>query len=112
MVWGSGVTTPNLRWLDGTEMPVKIYVHPFSEGDGSITVEWLRDETRWVDFAYPGFLPEFGTFDQPYNTFAEGTDKVSHGGTLKIKTGSSVETGTVVKRMTIEAYGGPVTIGR
>jgi hypothetical protein len=110
-VWGSGVTTPNLRWLDTTEMPVKLHVHPFSPGDGSITVEWLRDETTWVDFAYFGFF-EFGAFVFPYNTFAEGTAAVPHGGTLKIKAGASSESGTVAKRVTIEAYGGPVTIGR
>jgi M6 family metalloprotease-like protein len=111
IVWATGQTTPNLRWLDGSEMPVRIYVHPFSEGDGSITIEWLRDELDWVDFAYFGFF-EFGTFDFPFNTLAEGVTTVPRGGTINLKTGSSSETASVTKRVRLQAYGGPVTIGR
>jgi M6 family metalloprotease-like protein len=109
-VWAGGVTTPNLRWLDGTAMPVRLYVHPFTPGDGSITVEWLRDETVWVDFAYTGL--EDGTFDSPYDHFSEGVDAVPHGGTVKVKPGSKRESVSISKRVRIEAYAGPVTIGR
>lgn len=111
VVWGSGETTPNLRWLDGSEMPVRIYVHPFSLGDGSITIEWLRDESYWVDFAYTGIF-EFGTFELPFNTLAEGVTAVPHGGTIHLKAGSGNETASVTKRVRLQAYGGPVTIGR
>ena len=111
LLWGSGVTTPYLRWLDGTATATRIFVRSFSPGDPTITVEWLAEGDVWVDFAYPGLF-EFGTFDLPYNTFAEGITKVPHGGTLKIKAGATNETGTVSKRVRIEAYGGPVSIGR
>ena len=44
--------------------------------------------------------------------FAEGISAVSYGGHLKIKKGQTSERGFVGKRMTIESYGGPVTIGQ
>jgi hypothetical protein len=43
---------------------------------------------------------------------AEGLNAVGYGGTLKIKAGISSEKPHVTKLMTIEAYGGPVTLGR
>ncbi|MEW6741770.1 MAG: calcium-binding protein [Planctomycetota bacterium] len=64
----------------------------------------------WVDFTYVG--TETGCFDSPYNTLAEGIAAVLSGGTLMIKTGSTSETPTVTKAMTLEAYGGAVTIGQ
>jgi M6 family metalloprotease-like protein len=111
LVWGGGSTTPYLKWLDGTATSTRIFVRPFSPGDPFITVEWLTDGDTWVDFAYSGIF-EFGTFDFPFNTFAEGQSAVPHGGTLKIKHSSSSEKPSVSKRVRIEAYGGPVTIGR
>ena len=65
----------------------------------------------WVDFAYGGLF-EFGTFGLPYNTLVEGVDAVAYNGTLRIKAGSRNETATISKKMTIAAFGGPVTIGR
>jgi M6 family metalloprotease-like protein len=109
-VWAGGVTTPNLRWLDGTAMPVRIYVHPFAPGDGSITVEWLREETVWVEFGYTGL--ERGTFENPYHLFGEGVGAVPHGGTVRVKRGNNRETVSISKRVRVEAYDGPVTIGR
>lgn len=66
---------------------------------------------EWVDFNYQGDT-ERGTFDQPHNTLVEGLNTVGHGGTLKIKTGARNETALISKKLVIEAYGGPVTIGR
>lgn len=109
-VWTSDLTTPNLRWFDGTETPTRIHVRPFSSGDASITVEWLSELDTWVDFNYGG--SENGSFNNPFNTLAEGTNAVSYGGYLHIKTGSSPETATIKKPMTIQAYHGVVTIGR
>lgn len=74
------------------------------------TVNIGRNEV-WVDFNYPG-PPELGTFDLPYNTLAQGVNAVAYDGTLKIKTGSRNETAMISRKMRIEAYGGPVTIGR
>jgi hypothetical protein len=63
----------------------------------------------WVDFAHTG--TEDGSFGRPYNTLAEGTAAVLVGGVLNIKSGSSGETMTITKAMTINASGGSVTIG-
>lgn len=110
LVWGSGMTTPYLKWLDGTTTATKLFVRPFSPGDSFITIEWITDGDVWVDFLYAG--TESGSFTQPFNTFAEGKVAVPHGGTLHIKSGTTNETTSVSKRMKIQAYGGPVTIGR
>jgi hypothetical protein len=107
-VWGSGTSTPPLRFYAGWETLTRINIHPFTAGDASITVEWVCD--AWTDFNYSG--PEDGNFDRPFNTFAEGVNAVCPGGTLHIKTGSSAETASINKRMTIKAYNGLVTVGR
>ena len=64
-----------------------------------------------MDFNYFGFF-EFGLFDFPFNTLTEGLNAVSYGGSLNIKSGSTPETAAIAKRMTIQAFGGPVTLGR
>jgi hypothetical protein len=112
--WHGGDTTPYLGWLDGTPTRTRIYVHPFSVGAPDITVEWISESETWVDFAYPGgiFFPEFGTFFNPFNTLAEGVGFASHGGVLRIKSGTTPETAYINKRLFIDSYGGPVTIGR
>src|SRR5262249_13648341 len=86
-MWTGGMVTPNLRWLDGTFTQTRIEVHPFSPGDDAITVEWLTEATVWIDFRYPAdlFHPEFGTFENPFNTVAEGLAVVPWGGGLKFK---------------------------
>jgi hypothetical protein len=66
----------------------------------------------WVDFNYGGFF-QFGTYFLPYNTLAQGLNGVAVGGTIKIKTaGTTAETMTISKPMTIVAVGGPATIGK
>jgi len=64
----------------------------------------------WVDFNYSG--TESGTFDQPYNTLAEGVAAANSGDTICMKPGSSPETITITKAVTLRACGGPVTIGQ
>ncbi|MEI7940280.1 MAG: hypothetical protein WCK27_26655 [Verrucomicrobiota bacterium] len=108
--WGSGATTPPLRYYDGVESRTRLVVHPFQSGADEITVEIQPNFDVWVDFAYGG--TEEGSFERPFNTFAEGVDMVDPDGILHIKTGNSSETRKVTKQMKIEAYGGPVTIGR
>lgn len=68
-----------------------------------------RPGNIWVDFAYSG--PEFGCFEQPYNTLSEGVSHVPEDGTLIFKAGSSSETAVISKRMTLKAFGGIVRIG-
>jgi hypothetical protein len=65
----------------------------------------------WVDFSYTGVL-QFGTYPFPYKTMAQGTQAVTAGGRICIKSGISHETLTVSKAMSITAIGGPATIGR
>lgn len=110
-VWTNGMTTPSLRWRDGTATPVSVYVHPFTVGDASITIEWLNPTAEtWVDFGYAGI--EEGTFSRPFNTIAEGASGVAWGGTLNIKTGRSPEAAGINRRMRLQSYNGPVVIGR
>ncbi len=109
-LWPGDRNTPCLTWYDGTYAPVYLHIRPFSRGDDTVTVEWSFPGDTWVKFDHTG--TENGTFEYPYNTMAEGLDAVPHGGTLHIFSGSTPETPVVTKRMRIEAYGGPVTIGR
>jgi len=89
---------------------VAITVLDFNTTLSTATVNIGRNEV-WVDFNYQG-ATELGTFGFPYNTLAEGVNIVAYNGTLKIKAGSRNETATVSRKMNIEAYGGPVTIGQ
>lgn len=108
-LWGSGSTTPNLRWINGTPTLTTIHVRPFNPGDNSITVEWLSAKDTWVDFNFTG--SESGTFDNPFKTMTAGLNAVSYGGNLHIKSGSSSETPTITKPMKIVGYNGPATVG-
>jgi hypothetical protein len=66
----------------------------------------------WVDFNYRG-TDEYGTFELPYKTLAEGVRAIPwNGATLKIKAGSGKEAITIDKKMRIETSGGTVTIDR
>jgi hypothetical protein len=64
----------------------------------------------FVDFAYSG--PEDGSQSNPYNTLAEGLAFVADAGTVTIASGSSPATPTINQAVTIEASGGPATIGQ
>jgi subtilase family serine protease len=68
----------------------------------------------WVDFNSGQDPPNGnGTYDNPFKTLAEGTNAVSASGNIWIKTaGSSSETMTISKPMTIHAASGPDTIGQ
>jgi hypothetical protein len=64
----------------------------------------------WVDFnSVQPF--EFGSFSFPDKTLVKGVTDVPAGGTIAIKPGSSTETMTISKAMTIMAIGGTVSIG-
>ena len=65
----------------------------------------------WVDFHYTGTL-QLGTFSYPYSTLAQGIGAVPSGGTIFVKPGSSTETPTITKPMTIIAIGGAATVGQ
>lgn len=65
--------------------------------------------TIWVDFATG--TPEFGTFDDPFDTLREGLKNVASGGTVKLLPGDSPETLTIAKPVRLESTGGPVRLG-
>jgi subtilase family serine protease len=65
----------------------------------------------WVQFGISG--PGEGTYDHPYYSLGLATNAVSPWGTIAIKgPGSSAETMTVAKPMTLQAAGGRVTVGQ
>lgn len=65
----------------------------------------------FVDFNYTGGIQD-GNYTTPFKTLAGGTNAVSYYGTIFIKTaGSSSETMTIKKPMTITAMDGAATIG-
>lgn len=112
--WTSGAETPALKWFDGSSTATRIRVLPFAAGAASITIEVLANYETWVNFSYLGlpFLPETGGFDTPYNSFAEGIANVGYDGRMRIKAGQTNATVTDLgKPMTLEAFGGIVTIG-
>ena len=113
-LWPGGSITPYLRRLDGSETRTRLYVHPFAVGAESIVVEWWNEQEYWVDYNYPGglFFPEFGAFDFPYNTLGEAASVAPFGGIVSIKSGTGNESINITKRLRLQAYGGPVTIGR
>jgi subtilase family serine protease len=65
----------------------------------------------FVDFNYTGSTQN-GSYQYPYKTLAQGVSAVSPGGTIFIETaGSSSETMTITKPMTITASDGAATVG-
>jgi len=65
----------------------------------------------FVNFNYSG--TQTGSYAQPFETLAGGINAVSTGGTITIETaGSTSETPTITKPMTITVGDGPATIGQ
>jgi subtilase family serine protease len=65
----------------------------------------------YVDFNYTGGTQD-GSYNAPFKTLAGGTNAVAAHGTIIVRTaGSSSETMTIAKPMTITAIGGAATIG-
>jgi M6 family metalloprotease-like protein len=116
-LWGSDSITPALTWWNGdyngtstNSSATHLHVRPFSQGDGSITVEILTAGDVWVDFNYTG-SPQNGTFANPYNTLAAAVAAASYGATIHVKSGASFETPTVTKLVTFVGYNGTAAIG-
>jgi subtilase family serine protease len=66
----------------------------------------------WVDFNYTG-SDQNGNYNNPFKTLAQGITAVPSSGNIWIKTaGSSPETPTISKPLTIHAYNGAATIGQ
>jgi hypothetical protein len=54
---------------------------------------------------------ELGTYEISYNTLGKAVVAAGGGETICIKAGSSAETPTITKEVTLRACGGAVTIG-
>jgi M6 family metalloprotease-like protein len=105
-----GQMTPVLSWSDGSPTPMRLNPIAIVSDGRELLFEWIAVSETWVDFAYVGF--ENGSFFNPFNTIAEGANAASHGGILKIRSGATAEQVNLSKRLTLEAVGGPVTIGQ
>ena len=100
---------PELRWFDGTATGV--FLRPAAMGTtNSAFINIESNGETWAHFRPQA--PEDGSFAAPWNTFVEGITDVGWAGRLRIKPGTSSETGTFNKKVTITAEGGHVTIGR
>lgn len=82
---------------------------PFSFTAEGVVIDPESLDPAYVDFAYEG--PEHGTASQPFRSLALVVGAVATGGTVRIQAGSSSETPTISKAMTLEAEGGLVTLG-
>ena len=105
-------TTPVTTEFDvpGSVPPGTYSLVVVANGNPSAPVSFTYNGPVWVDFNYK-FGPENGSYAQPYDTLAKGTNNVPSGGTIAIKPGSSLETMTIGKPMTITAVGGSATVG-
>lgn len=66
-------------------------------------------DTLYVDFDHEG--PSTGSVLRPFPIIQDAATALNSGGTIRINTGSTNETITLDKPMTLEALGGPVLIG-
>ncbi|QDV88963.1 Pregnancy-associated plasma protein-A [Phycisphaerae bacterium RAS2] len=64
----------------------------------------------WVDFAYGG--GSNGSFNQPYNSLAAAVAAVAPGGRIVIKAGSTNQTLTINKALTLDSFRGSATVGQ
>jgi subtilase family serine protease len=110
------VTTGNNCWSGS---PAKYYALPgfdLCTGWGTPTTDLLELLANgyagvvWV--AFGGADPGIGTYESPYNTLARGVNGVQDGGTIVIEgPGSTTETMTMTKHLTLNAVGGAANIG-
>ena len=89
-------------------VPGNYSVRVIANGNASAPFGYYGPE--WVNFSYNGFI-QFGSFIFPWNTLASGVSAVASGGTINIISGSSTETMTITKAMSINAVNGSAVIG-
>ncbi|MHC4675839.1 MAG: exonuclease/endonuclease/phosphatase family protein [Planctomycetota bacterium] len=87
---------------DADHLPVRITLRVYDRD--------LPLDAIWVDFAYTGDV-EKGTLRQPFKTLENAVTVASSGETICIKRGTSDETITITKELTLRAPGGTLTIG-
>jgi hypothetical protein len=117
--WSStGVQTGNTPVTTQFALTANILQNPgtyslvvVANGISSDPVSFSVPASTWVDFNYTGG-GQNGSYNTPFATLAQGVSAVPSGLTILIKTaGSSPETMTITKPMTINAFNGPATIG-
>ena len=118
--WSStGVMTGNTPVTTEFDLPAAVWPHPgvyslvvVANGNSSDPVAFTVPAGTWVDFNYHGG-GQNGSYATPFGTLAQGVSAVPTGQTILIKaTGTSSETMTITKPMTIIAVGGSATIGQ
>lgn len=114
--WSStGVMTGNTPVT--TEFVVPQYLIPDTYAlsviaNGISSEPTIFEGPAWVDFNIPSGDTQNGSYTFPFATIAQAVSAVPSGGSIYIETaGSSAETLTILKPMTIMAVGGPATIG-
>jgi hypothetical protein len=111
----TGNTPESTEFTVPTNLPASTYaLVVVANGIPSEPVTFNFAGGVWVDFNF-GLPPPFGdgAYNDPYLTLGEGVSAVNPGGSIWIRTaGSSSETLTISKWLTIRAYNGPGTIGR
>lgn len=79
------------------------------------------EEFTWPDTTSDGFwvtLPNgnatagYGGYQTPYEGFQDALNRVTDGSRLRLKAGATAWTGTITKRVRLDAPEGPVTLGR
>ncbi len=110
--YGERLTPKEMRYLlieTGIPQGSGGHVGPFPNLRAALD---LTDELArgvWVDSSYSG--TETGSFEEPYNTVAEGVAAAPTNGYVNIKSGSTSETPTITKAVSLIAWGGSVYIG-
>ena len=117
------ITNGNNTWSNSPNLYYAAVGYDLCTGWGSPTGQNMIDAlvsysgVIFVDFNYTGPVNNgsydvAGSYDYPFKTLAAGVSAVANGGTIVIKTaGSSSETMTISKPMTITASDGSATIG-
>jgi hypothetical protein len=99
------ITPPDPVLFNGQNFSLQIVVNGIASDPVSVT------GPTWVDVNYAGGTQN-GSFSFPYQTLSQGISAVPTFGALIMKPGTSHETNTISKAMTITSYGGTAIIGQ
>jgi len=111
--YGRRLTPWEMRYLlieTGIPQGTGGHVGPFPDLEAALNLTDELARGTWVDFYYSGV--ENGTFEEPYDTLAEGVSAAMTGGYVHVKAGTSSETITITKDVIIMSWGGTATVGQ
>ena len=106
---GSEVSTTECTLPAGGSLNDTIQVVVNGIASDPVPLTYAQNGITWVDFSFGG--TENGTFNNPWNSIAQGNFFSSSGGLIEVKAGSSSETLSLTKPVRIVSYGGTVHIG-